>query len=46
LQHRAAFAHAVIDGRAVHEYEPKGKAADEITLLYSDITKLLYNRKG
>jgi chromosome partitioning protein len=46
LQHRAAFAHAVIDGRAVHEYEPKGKAADEITMLYSDITKLLYNKEG
>ncbi len=45
LQQRAAYAHAVIDGRAVHEYEPKGKAAYEISMLYSDITKLLYNKK-
>jgi chromosome partitioning protein len=43
LQQRASFAHAVIDGRAVHEYEPEGKAAQEITMLYSDITKYLNN---
>ena len=44
MHQRAAFAHAVIDGRAVHEYEPGGKAAEEITLLYCDITRLLDNK--
>ena len=41
LQHRAAFSHAVIDGRAVHEYEPEGKAAEDIAALYRDITIML-----
>jgi chromosome partitioning protein len=41
MHQRAAFAHAVIDGRAVHEYEPGGKAAEEITSLYCDIIRLL-----
>jgi len=44
MHQRAAFAHAVIDGRAVHEYEPGGKAAEEITSLYCDITRLLDNQ--
>ena len=34
LTHRAAFAHGVIDGRSAQEFEPHGKAADEIEALY------------
>jgi chromosome partitioning protein len=34
LTHRAAFAHGVIDGRTAQEFEPQGKAADEVTALY------------
>jgi len=35
LQQRAAYTHAVIDGRSVHEYEPEGKAAEEIDELFA-----------
>jgi chromosome partitioning protein len=41
LHQRAAYSHAVIDGRSVHEYEPDGKAAAEIDELYNFITGLL-----
>ena len=41
IYQRAAYSHAVIDGRAVHEYEPEGKAAEEIAGLYGNISKLL-----
>jgi chromosome partitioning protein len=34
LGQRSAYANAWIDGRSVEEYEPKGKAADEIRALY------------
>src|SRR3954451_19049731 len=34
LQQRAAFAHALTVGKTAHEYEPSGKAAEEITQLY------------
>jgi chromosome partitioning protein len=34
LTHRAAFAHGVIDGRTAQEFEPNGKAADEVIALY------------
>jgi chromosome partitioning protein len=40
LHQRAAYSHAVIDGRSVHEYEPKGAAAEEIDELYHHITRL------
>jgi len=40
LHQRAAYSHAVIDGRSVHEYEPGGKAAAEIDALYDHITRL------
>jgi chromosome partitioning protein len=40
LHQRAAYSHAVIDGRSVHEYEPKGAAAAEIDQLYRHITRL------
>jgi chromosome partitioning protein len=32
--HRAAFAHGVIDGRTAQEFEPQGKAAEEVGALY------------
>ncbi len=35
LTQRAALQHAMIDGRAVHEYEPGGKAAAEMRDLYT-----------
>ena len=34
LQQRVAYSHAVIDGRSVHEFEPEGKAAEEIDALF------------
>ena len=45
LYQRAAYSHAVIDGRSVHEYEPEGKAAAEIDELYNHITRLYGNHK-
>jgi chromosome partitioning protein len=41
LHQRAAYSHAVIDGRSVHEYEPDGKTAAEIDELYNHLTGLL-----
>jgi chromosome partitioning protein len=35
LVDRAAFRHAVINGQAAGEYEPGGKAAEEIDRLYT-----------
>ena len=35
ITHRAAFAHGVIDGRTAQEFEPHGKAAEEIAALYT-----------
>jgi chromosome partitioning protein len=35
LSQRAAYAHGVIDGRTAQEFEPNGKAADEINDLYA-----------
>lgn len=34
LTHRVAFAHGVIDGRTAQEFEPQGKAAEEVEALY------------
>jgi chromosome partitioning protein len=34
LTQRAAFTHGVIDGRTAQEFEPRGKAAEEIAILY------------
>jgi hypothetical protein len=34
LSKRAAFAHGVIDGRTAQEFEPGGRAADEVERLY------------
>jgi chromosome partitioning protein len=34
VQQRAAFAHALTVGKTAHEYDPKGKATEEISQLY------------
>ena len=39
MYHRAAYAHAINDGRSVEEYDPHGKAAEEIRALYNLIMK-------
>lgn len=41
ISSRVAFSHAVVDGRSVHEYEPGGKAAEEIDDLFAVISKTL-----
>lgn len=41
LQQRAAYTHAVIDGRSVHEYEPGGKAAAEIDELFDCVKRII-----
>jgi len=35
LTNRAAFTHGVIDGRTAQEFEPQGKAAEEVHTLYA-----------
>ena len=35
LSQRAAFTHGVIDGRTAQEFEPDGKAAEEVEALYT-----------
>lgn len=39
LGRRAAFHHSMIDGRGVQEYEPSGKAAQELKSLYQTLCK-------
>ncbi len=39
IGHRAAFSHSITVGRGVSEFEPKGKAADEIRKLYAWVMK-------
>jgi chromosome partitioning protein len=39
LHQRAAYCNAVNDGRSVEEYEPKGRAAEEIKALYKWVMK-------
>jgi chromosome partitioning protein len=41
LTQRAAYTHGVIDGRTAQEFEPGGKAAQEITLLYTWLCSLV-----
>jgi chromosome partitioning protein len=41
LHSRAAYSHAVIDGLSVHEYEPNGKAAEEIDSLFAFVRQSL-----
>jgi chromosome partitioning protein len=42
LVHRAAYVHALTSGQTAQEYEPKGKAAEEITQLYTWLCKYVY----
>jgi chromosome partitioning protein len=39
LHHRAAYSHAINSGNSVEEYDPQGKAAEEIRALYKWIMK-------
>ena len=39
---RAAFAHALIDGRSVTEFEPGGKAARELRKLFKQMETVLW----
>ncbi len=41
ITQRVAYAHAIIDGRAVMDYEPNGRAAAEVGALYRWIMKTL-----
>lgn len=41
LGDRVAFAHAVIDGKTAQEFEPKGKASNEVRALYRYVMKEL-----
>jgi chromosome partitioning protein len=41
LQQRAAFAHALTVGKTAHEYDPSGKAAEEILQLYQWLSERL-----
>jgi len=38
---RAAFVHSITAGQSVHEYEPNGKAAEEVNKLYKWVVKQL-----
>jgi chromosome partitioning protein len=37
IGNRVALAHALIDGRAVTEFEPDGKAAGELRKLFNEM---------
>ena len=39
---RVAFAHALIDGRSVTEFEPNGKAARELRKLFKHMETVLW----
>lgn len=41
VSQRAAFSHALIDGRAVSEFDPRGKAAREIEQLWQHVNQEL-----
>jgi chromosome partitioning protein len=41
LQQRAAYAHALTASQTAQEYEPGGKAAEEIAQLYTWLTQVL-----
>jgi len=41
IHQRAAYAHSLIDGRVAMEFDPKGKAAGELTSLYQWLAKQL-----
>lgn len=41
LQQRAAFAHALTVGKTAHEYDPNGKATEEVSRIYQWLEKQL-----
>ena len=41
LHHLVAFSHAVTDGHAAQEYDPRGRAAAEVSALFAWLTKAL-----
>lgn len=42
ISQRAAFSHALIDGRAVNEFDPVGKAASEVEQLWLKLSMALF----
>ena len=46
IQQRAAFAHALTAGQTAQEYEPDGKAADEVAQLYAWLRTMLSDAKA
>jgi hypothetical protein len=40
LSQRAAFAHGVIDGRTAQEFEPGGRAAEEVEIRPCGLARL------
>lgn len=42
IGNQTAFAHALINGRAVTEFEPNGKAASELRKLFNQMEKVLW----
>ena len=42
LGHRAAYMHALTAGQTAEEYEPRGKAAEEISQLYTWLCKKVH----
>jgi len=45
IGNRQAFAHALIDGRAITEFEPDGKAARELRTLFTRMEGILWPRR-
>ena len=46
LHHRAAYKTAIMSGKGVLEYEPRGKAAGEVKALYSEISDIIFPKEG
>lgn len=46
LGHRASYYHALIDGRAVTEFEPQGKAAAEVDGIWTWLTERVAAARG
>lgn len=46
LYHRVDYKNSISEGLGVVEYNPKGKAADEITRLYHEIMEVLNENEG
>lgn len=41
IHQQAALSHAVFDGRSVHEFDPKSRAATEIAAVYDELANVL-----